>query len=503
MVATLLVACNDDETPDDAPPACTAHTDANTDGKCDTCGADVAVKSTGSVMMDALTAQLDAAKSMKLNFVFDMELGSTVVGSNEGDSFGQTLEADLVLSRTENGVNLVLTTKTVGKGASDLNAPATPMLYLVDNVLYVYTSDEQTFETGYVKVPLENDESVDGAKANLATMLTELLAQCTELLDGIEMTAEQYAEIGEALVELLNVTGNKGSVKLDIKSYYDRFKNYVLTLDHDTKTLRAVLNDALALIDEDLTADKLIAKIQEYGSLTVAEAMDKIDAWLTKEYNTNLQKIYDEALANAKVKEMLKTILPVLQPGDWDFEEEYAKLVAFRLTELKESAFGSATLYEVVVELVSVFAPKADTAPMPAPEGGEPVPYTDEDPDEMTLPTLEELIAEVNTMLDMTLTDLADEYETAADILEFVAMCENFALNECYLSADVSFKGVFMLDTLTLKAVLDATHTGQQVAAEGGAVSTVISSYKLSATLTLSEISTSTVTITAPTNILG
>lgn len=507
MVATLLVACNDDtETPDDGDtPPCTTHADTNNDGKCDTCGADMPDKpDTGLTMMQAVTAQLEAAKSMKLSFVLDRAIRDGIIDfDDDGDYEHNITYLDVLISRTQNGTDLRVDCKSVSRdedGTEHAAGSFTPF-YLVNNVLYVYVTEPNAggeSVSGYRALPLNADFS---SLPSASALLLSLCGKALDAMDSISFTEAQQKEIGNALIDLLAIADGKGGAKLDLKPYYDSFETYVTTLDPATKTVEALINDVLALVSKDLTVTALLDKLVEVGSLTAWEAMQKIDAWLAEEYETSLQAIYDKLAAT----DTFRSLLAIYVAPESDV---YQEILSFRLAEVKDSPFGSTTLYDLVMSLMSAILVRPEA---PAPEEPEIEPYTEDTDTENTYPSIEELVANIKEKLTLTLAQLAEMSEIAADVLDYAEdWCDSMTLNECYLSADVAFKGAFLVDTLTLNAVFDAKWVDRGFigsGSEGGEPDTTewtqTGLYRFVVSLAISDISTETVKISAPTNVIS
>lgn len=487
MIAAMLVACNDDtdgETPDDGGTTCTTHTDTNLDGKCDTCGTAVTIEITnaaGAAMTAAVKAQLKAAKSMKVEFVVVTE--QTETEANDTDYDGSRSVFTVYLSRTENGVNAKVDIKSESRNTADAayeTVQEGTVLYLVDNVLYVRDDAADDFTVTDLN-PLFNPAEPDTeGMTDVSSMLAQMLQGLMDQLGEVEITEDQLAELGTAILKTLNVSNNRGELVLDAKPALDSFKAYVTGLELNTKTLEQLLDDALALIDEELTVASILSAIGTAGSMTVGEAILAIDEFLAENAETSLQAIYDKIVANEQIKAMAQQLLGINE-SNWENDVK-----GFKFAEVSDE-IKSLTVYDFVMQMIELFMPHSETAPDPELQ---PTPYTEEG-DEPTFPTLEELIATVDAVLDMTLADLEQQVLGMPLFTQLKQIVGAITVNELNAKLGVQFKGLFLIDTITLDAAFD-------IAVDNGDES-VRTTFSLAAKIF--EISTETITITAPTNV--
>ena len=500
MLATMLVACkgdgNDDNNGDGDGTPCAKCVDADLNGKCDVCGADVPLADAGLAMMQAITAQLKAAKSMKLTVESDAMTNDCITDGNpNGYYYRFKTKTELLISIDENGFDLRADYMMDGlnKSGEITSSESGTLFYLIDDVFYAWDDDSNVYRS--------IDLSQGNPEYGMTTMLNIVVAIYKEVktaLLGISMTEEQQKTIGNALIELLSITGTKGGIKLDIKAYHDKFETYVDALDPETKTVGALLDDMLALVDKELTAEALLDKLAETADLTVWEAVQKIDAWLAEDFNTSLQAIYDKLAAT----DTFQALLAIYTNPESD---TYQAILTFRIADIKDAPVGATTLYDLVMSLIMGIAGRPE-----APDDLEATPYSGEGAIKPGYATLEEVIALIKTdVLPMTLAELAEMTEIAEDVLDYAKdWCDSLTVNECYLAADVTFKGAFLVDTLTVCGTFDAMWVDRGMIGnweEGQEPEysewSQTAYYDVSATLTLSDISTEVVTITPPANV--
>ncbi len=502
MVACLLVSCNNtckehkDENTDGicdncgeaVQIPCTKHSDLNLDGKCDTCGAAVTPEVNDAVakaLADAVKAQIASAKSMKVSFDFDLLMFEEGVAEHKK---GATLNATILLSRTDKGFNAkvdVLTKETQGTESTELVNGT--ILYFVDGILYTRDDENDDFDVSDLTILFEESSENDTAEV---AMVKSMLNTMKQMLDGVSLSEEELTALGKDFLTTFKVANNKGSFTIDVKPVFDSFKTYITAIDLETKTMESLINDALALVDKELTVDVIFGKLTEIGKMSVTEAWTAFDAWLTENYQTTLQGIYDTVIANEQVKALIGTMIYV-DGEEFDFDAWYEEtLVGLKLADLPELYFGEAAeeimatpIYDLIMSLIPSEDPEAE------------------------YPGIETFFAVIKEeFLALTLA----EWEVMLDAPIFTAvqrMLDAITVNALNAKAEVTFKDIFSIDTLALNYNIDVElkNIFGSEAPEGGAMpleaEDEIVTVRLTATLKLAEISADAVTITAPTNI--
>ena len=497
MLATMLVACkgdgNNDNNGDGTP--CAKCVDADLNGKCDVCGSEVTTEITdaaGAAMTSAVKAQLKAAKSMKIEFA--LSFLQTVVNTRTYTNEYSEAKASfvVVLSRTETGVNAKVDVKTETKDEAD--EPYTThegtVLYLVDGVLYSNFGDPAEPFSKLDLNPLFNpDSNAEGMITAFGT-LAQMLQGVIDQLGEVEITEAQLAELGTAILKALNVSNNRGELVLDAKPTIDSFKAYVTGLDLNTKTVEELLNDALALIDAELTVESILAAIEEAGTMTVGEAILAIDEFLAENADTSLQAIYDKIVANEQVKTMVQMLLGI---GDESWNND---VKGFKFAEISDEIKGM-TVYDFVMQMVELFLPHSETAP----EDPDliPTPYGEED--ELSYTSLTDLLASVRAMLDITLSDLEQQVLGIPLFTQLRQFADAITVDAMNAKVGVAFKGLFLIDAITLEANVDLTVTSFLYTEGNTPTGSETTHAVFALTAKISEISTEAITVTAPTNV--
>ena len=446
------------------------------DGVCDKCGATVERTPpalTGIVLTSAVIEQLEKAASLEIKIE-----GVTKDESSNYYMWGDAPELSEYKGETQVSITATVSRDADGNVAFKLVGEAKDYslyddeivdnpefdtevveLYFVDNTMYLYDADLDA----YLKTSYEETLAELG-------MAGETLAA---MLEGVTLTEEETAElltaIGDSVIAALDIKSGKGSVSVDLKDEINEVLAFFAEIDTATDTPVAILDEALALVDEELTTEALLTALEGVASLTISEALEAVDAWLTEQYDTTLQGVYDTIVADERFAAFFANAY--LQ-GD---PEATAEDVEDALTYIK--AFDIAA-YLVSEELDDVVLYDFILMATGAAEDS---------------PTCEELFDMVGGMLAMTFDDLSENMDmvfpfeqfAGIDILQFKAGYE------------VEFTPFFEIAKVNGSFVIEV-ETEQDCGFEGYDYADTGYSYQ-SITYSITNISTNGVAITAPT----
>ena len=447
------------------------HKDENGDNKCDGCGAamDSVVVNAALALSKNIKAQLDAAASFAVDFTVDILTEEDDCYLDENDEYVKdtyysegTVSGTAVFAKTTTGTDVVVSLKAVARESAEDEFEETfnaNFLYIKDGVAYVYGEDGV-----YAKTDLFTGEEFEDLEDTLADITEGVAPTNAQLNAALE-------SIGEALMEGLSIKDGKGELKIDMKPGVESLQAYFAELDVETDTLGDVIDDLLATVDPELTAEDLVTLISDSLGSTVSEALADIDAYLTENYETTLQGIYDGIVADPAVITLLTNILEayVEDTGDeaMDIAEVLEEIKAFKIADLvEESGMGEVVLYDLIISMIA----------------GE----SEEEP-----PALEDLVEMANAYLAMTLAEFEELVGPYISMYkEDLAMLK---VNTLDTTVSVSFKDIFKIDTLSVVSRVDAALT-REVTDEMDEVEKL----KLTVTLTVRDISTEAKTVTLP-----
>lgn len=542
-----LTACSFIPSTDDC---ASGHVDKDGDEKCDVCkkampnddddddddddgdsgdggngGGNIDDSYLAPTISEAIAAQLEAASSMKIDFSFSAdslydgyndyydENGELVV--EEYDDVDKVdVELSLILSKTESGFNLMLTAEYTeyyeGEDEPDVEKMSA---YLIDGSFYQYDEDLGAYVETMIP-SLDGLMSTPSTPAAVTEMLSALLAQ-------LEISEEDrdalISGIGEIITGIFEIVDKKGDFNIDFKPYLDDLFAYVEGIDVETKTLESLIDDILHLADEELSVEALLDEIKSLASLTVAEALTELDAWLTENHETTIQGIYDTIVADERVEQLVRTYMGMLGVPEGDDPITEADIQAFldELRAVKVDEFIAAyvdtdmVLYDFIMTLISSMGGSTEPAPEPNPNapGGSyeddgfvdigTMPVGDElEDEEPSYPPINTLFGVIADYLDLTLAEV--EESMGASI--FTTMKESFAgvtINALSTSSSISFTDTFALSELSFGAKVDvATSLPYEI----DNTKTVNTAFKLDFDFKISSISDSTVDIALPEN---
>ena len=429
------------------------HNDADIDGVCDICGAavDINVQNAASILSNAVSAQMKAAKSMKVvitdktdkvsdTWVYEGGLvGADVINSVFDWAMQDTYEIDLTV--TEDGmVNAKIVVTVYNKidyrdsNDEDFEDTTVTTMYLIGDYSYTYDAEEDI----YFRAPRQDEES--------SAMEATLVA----LTEGVTLTDDELAtftkQLSEAFVTSFGFKDGKGSISMDAKAQYDAIKAFFAEIDPEKDSIADVINKALAEIDPELTVNGLIDAVSEACDLTILEAYDAIDAWLTKKYETNLQELYGEIVNDPRFETVYLNTLKAQGIEDEEtlnfYKEELTALKAIVLKEtlsatVTEMGLAEASLYDVLMPII--------------------MSSTLEDGEELDPESIPTKNAFFGVIKDMLALKVGEFEETVMPLFTLINQSfENNLLEKAEFKAEVSFTEQFAISEIS---IVSATKT--------------------------------------------
>ncbi len=266
-------------------------------------------------LSSAVIAQLAAANSMKIDVSGTLLMESSTWGDHSDGavtpstptptSSTEPTQSTRKVEATFTGSMLVVKTATSINAKAEISVNATSdyngeedvesytySFYFIDGVLYEYNKDANICT---ILETLDEEE---------AAVVLEALSS----IMSVDSTTAQGAvnKLLEVFIKALNIKdGVGGSLTIDVKKTVDSIKAFISTLSTDTKASE-VLDFVIGIVNKDITTAKLIDELEALTALTVKEALQKIDKWLTDNYGTTIQKIFDEAIADEAIGALLE-----------------------------------------------------------------------------------------------------------------------------------------------------------------------------------------------------
>ena len=452
------------------------HADEENDGVCDKCGATVERTPpalTGIVLTNAVIEQLEKAASLEIKITGTIKDESShyYMWDEVPEHYEYKSERNVTITATvSRDADGNVAFKLIGEAKfyelSDDEIVENPEfetevaeLYFVDNVMYIY--DEG------LDVYLETSYEEDFAELGMAA---ETLAA---MLEGVTLTEEETAElltaIGDSVIAALDIKSGKGSVSVDLADDINEIFAFFAQIDTATDTPAAILDEALALVDEELTTEALLTALEEVANLTISEALEAIDSWLTEEYDTTLQGVYDTIVADERFAAFFANVYLQSDPEatEEDLEDAFTYIKAFDIAAvLVSEELDDVVLYDFILMATGA----AEDSP-----------------------TCEELFDMVGAMLAMTFDDLSENMGMEFGF-EQLAGIEILQLKAGY---EVEFSPFFEIVKVDGSFVVEV-ETEQDCGFEGYDYTDTSYSY-LSIAYSITNISTNSVEVTAPT----
>ena len=419
------------------------HTDTDANGSCDGCGALFISygdnKVVGTLLRKSLEKQFKDVKSLKIELDFSTEESEVIWysyydGELEEDVYYSYHTEDvivhnveLLINKTDSGYSAKIVDNSVESYTyffSDEDEvytdtyEYTEIVYLIDGYRYTECDDEL-----YIQEPLNTDLLAIIDKFANADLIAD--EERNELLDAI----------GAEVAAVLDIKEGKSSVSVDLLDRANSLIDYVTALDLETATLGDLINDALALVSEDLTAEDIVAELESYSALTVDEGFAKLDAWLTENHNTTFQGIYDSVVNNEDFVALFIEIAAAsneVDPEDEEFlgamDELITTLRSFNMADfIAENEMGGETVYEFVNMWI----------------------------DNRLVP-MDELFTNVRALLATTVAEL-DEGDGRLSYIQY--MLGTLTVNEINAKLDATFKNALEISELTASVNVSFTVT--------------------------------------------
>ena len=467
----------------------TVHTDANKDGLCDGCQGIFVDYSeptlVGKALKHSVKKQFSEAKSLKidfqLRFVHDEESWSYKEAyDSEQGIYVETEEVDHQASYTEGIANIEILLSIGDDGVDAKMTATTKIRSSADDEFTVDESETVYIIDGYAYSPLNDGYYEKGE------VVPEELSNILEQFGDVSIDDEKKNELIEALsievATVFNIQDNKGSFSFDAKPGLDKVLDYLNNIDMENDTVEKILDDILKEISPDLTSAKIVDELERIAGLTVTQALDELDAWLTENYDTTLQGIYNSVLADEDAYAAIEQIVAMVNELDPAFADDKEALDAI-MAEIK--AFDiRATVEEMEIKDVVLFDIIASILP--------PV-STDPETNEPVYITKDEAFEAIRSFLDITLK----EFEETADMTLFSTLKElasAVTLNKLNGKLDLNFVGALELSTVVAELNFDIDiDVASEVEGKNNHTGFI-----LEADLTLSDISKEVVQITLP-----
>ena len=456
------------------------HVDDDGDLICDVCGSDIDPEDPDDnketvnpdedsylapTISEAIMAQLEEAGSMTIDMDLSLENYYTYY---RGDGTTDKIESwdkceshikgditvSLTLSKTDKGFDAMIYVKSVDTSEEEPDVEE-ESYYLIDGSAYYWDYDLDC----YVEVILPGFDSL--MRGNFEAIPTLLVGAITMFMDGSELPEEERKaledSIGVIITELFEIKNFEGALNVNYKTYFDDFCDYVNGIDSSTKTLESLVDDALHLVDEELSFAEIIGELERIAKLSLSDGLAELDAWLTEEYDTTIQGIYDKVVADARVEQIVRMYLEMMGvPDDEDPITEddvqafLAELRAVNVLEFIKNTYypdpAAVTVYDALIPIFETFMGSSkgeaeDTELLAA-----------EDSD---IPPVNTLFGVIKDFFAMTVAEAVEEYGMPDFIASIKEALAGIKVNALSTSASISFSDSFSIVELNIGAKID------------------------------------------------
>ncbi len=467
----------------------TVHTDSDANGICDGCSSifiDYAKPTVvGTILKSSLEKQFNAMRSMKIELDIDVlnqgdswfygyeYVDDEEIATPENEAYYNRSVVDIDIWLAKNGDSFDAKFVLTAKGKEDPDdefelLSHEEVVYIIDGYLYV-PGDGGVYEKSSI-IPAEAQELFD--------KLSSL-----ELVSAEEKD-EMLKALGAEIATVFSIRDNKGSISFDAKPAIEELFAYIEALDMENDTIGGVLDDALKLVSEDLTSAAIVNELERLAGLTVNEALAELDAWLTANYETTLQGLYDSIVSNPDVVSLIENVFAAQNDLDLENPEDkeivdaiIADIQALDFSDIiEEAGIGDVPLYDLIASSIASFS------------GSEEGP---------AYPAKDEIFAMVRSTLELTLAEF--EENMGAPIFTFLKDAVSYlTVNKLNGKLDLNFSGLLSLVSIDGALNIDIeSETPSEVAEKTNTTKLVFTM-----TLKVSEIGTTTLEIELPEDLI-
>ncbi len=422
---------------------------------------------TGSVLANALTAQIKESKSMRVELSLHNlsdwteyhyetdETGNPTDSIYIDENYSESVStADVIFSIGEDGkldAKMHVTEKYSWDRDIPLETEHDGIIYIIDNNLYEWSESA----TAWVLQAEDSEE------------IAQIAQTVKKISDGELLSAEDeaklFAELGEFINTSFSVKDYKGSITLDGKPHFESLLNYLKNLDLETKTVVELIDDGLKLIDSELTAQKVLAKVKEFANLTAEQALAKIDAWLTQNYQTTVQGVYDKLVANDLIAGFIADTSGV--PAE-DRENVIASIRDTKIADMI-AEFKDVPVYDLIMSALG--------------SGSE-------------YPPIGDLFTQIDSILALTLAEFEQDFLPFPILSSIKENSRYMTVNKMDAKMDIQFSNIFRIDSIQGDAHVEvSSESPSEVDGE-----TDYSLSKFAFEFKISEISASAIQIALP-----
>lgn len=413
------------------------HTDDDANGYCDGCGALFISygnnKVMGTLLRKNVEKQFTEAKSVKIEF----EYSTNIVIKTWDSYYDSDLEDEVIYLETETEIEASKVEVLINKTENGFEAKITQHSTMTTTYEYsdedeIYTESEDYVEVFYILDGFVYKEIGEGVYTKTAEVNEEIKRVLSELSASDILPADKKNELldtfGTEVAAVLDLKDNKGSVSIDLADKAGDFIDYVTALDFENDTVSMLINDALALVSEDLTVEAIVTELERVGALTVNEGLAELDAWLTENHNTTVQGIYDSFMNDPEIIASFKNLVFVVNGLDSsdpqineDFDAFVAELKEFKFADyIVENELSDVRIYDFVCLIIGI----------------------------ESAVTSEEFFGNVRAMLNMSLQDF-DDAALEGRLYAIKNMISTIKVNALNAKVDVNFKNILEISDIS------------------------------------------------------
>lgn len=356
-------------------------------------------KEIANLLVSSLKDQIQQAKTISISASGEQKIVYSLWLDEEDtepttfyDESKTTVNATLSVTETSVNAKVLLNVQS-RESETDAFDQTNIAFYFIDGI--AYSNANAPTENTYYKYEYTINPEVMETVESTTLMLEEICAFISENVD-IQLPTIRFNDtllvkaISSLVAESFTFDQSSVSLSYDYKPVWDTLQTYASEIDLENTTVREQLDKILTAIDENLNTALLVNELESLANVNAQEALNSIDSWLTENYETTLQGIFDAITDSQTFTTLFGYIAPSYGMNDIQADEMLANIQAWDLaTYLSQiDGFSEMSLYDVVMSACSY--------------------YNSE------MPTLEDIKTMVNSTLDMPLANVSPVFVSNA-----------------------------------------------------------------------------------------
>ncbi len=238
------------------------------------------------------------AKSFKLNL--DMEFSNSDEGGDHKES--GAIDGEITVTLNDDGIfDLKIEIDVENTYNTSLHEENLKM-YVKDGYAYGYNTYEEKWEKYYK--PYDELLAEELEHAGLTEDVIEAYIEQLEAVLEDETFVAVMEAVKTGVAQTAEIKDGMFVIKLDAAELVNGVVDYILA----DKSIEEMANDALALVTDDLEITDILEVVASYGTKTVEDVYDEVDAWFEETCDMGVQEVYETIVNSDEYVEYMTVI---------------------------------------------------------------------------------------------------------------------------------------------------------------------------------------------------